>query len=134
MKESPTPELLLAPLEHVVLRAKMFEMGAPHVILGLAMDQPKLEDIANTVLTLKELGALQLNVDDEGYSPVDGTITFLGRLMANLPLDIRGTRLIAMGFCYGVLEDCIIMGMFVVASLNIFIDFFLSLEQYFKLQ
>lgn len=112
MEESPTPELLLAPLENIILRAKTFEMGAPHEILGLAMDPPKIEDIANTVLTLKELGALHLTVEDEGYSPIDGTITFLGRLMSNLPIDVRATRLIAMGFCYAVLEDCIIMGEF----------------------
>lgn len=118
MKESPIPELLLAPLENVVLRAKTFEMGAPHEILGMAMDAPKLGDIANTVLTLKELGALRLNVKDEGYSPIDGDITFLGRLMSNLPIDVRATRLIALGFCYGVLEDCIIMGEFKI--LNIF--------------
>lgn len=76
------------------------------------MDAPKLSDVANTVLTLKELGALNLDVEGEGYTPVDGDITFLGRLMANLPIDIRGSRLIALGYCYGVLEDCIIMGKF----------------------
>lgn len=139
MPESAVPELLLTPLENVILKAKTFDMDAPHVILGLAMDDsiPKMDDVANTVLSLKELGALQLTYKNEGYSPIDGDLTFLGRVMSNLPLDVRATRLIgkfiriiiiihifhsekfkfhrqffftAIGSCFGVLEECIIMG------------------------
>lgn len=102
--------MLLTPLENVVLKAKTFEMGAPHMILGLAMDRPHMETVANTILTLKELGALQLTVGDKGYSPIDGDLTYLGYLMSNLPIDVRSARLIAFGFCYGVLRECIIMG------------------------
>lgn len=110
MKSSAIPELLLTPLENVILKAKTFQMAAPHVILGLAMDSPKMEDVANTVLTLKELGAMQLTVSNEGYSSIDGELTYLGRVMAGLPIDVRSTRLIAIGYCYGVLRECIIMG------------------------
>lgn len=112
MRESAIPELLLTPLENVILKAKTFDMDAPHVILGLAMSDsiPKVDDVANTVLSLKELGALQLTHKNEGYSPVDGDLTFLGRIMSNLPIDVRATRLIAIGSCFGVLEECIIMG------------------------
>lgn len=112
MRESAIPELLLTPLENVILKAKTFEMDAPHVILGLAMDDsiPKVDDVANTILSLKELGALQLTNKNEGYSPIDGDLTYLGRIMSSLPIDVRGTRLIAIGSCFGVLEECIIMG------------------------
>lgn len=112
MRESAIPELLLTPLENVILRAKTFDMGAPHEILGLAMEdsRPQLNDIVNTILRLKELGALLLTNIDKGYTPNDGDLTFLGRIMANLPLDIRASRLIAIGFCFGVLEESIIMG------------------------
>lgn len=102
--------MLLTPLENVILKAKTFEMAAPHELLGLAMDRPNTLDVANTMLTLKELGALRLTLGDGGFSPIDGDLTFLGRVMSNLPIDIRSTRLIAIGFCYGVLYDCIIMG------------------------
>lgn len=85
-------------------------MAAPHELLGLAMDRPKMETVANTMLTLKELGALRLTVDGGDYSPIDGDMTFLGRVMSSLPIDIRASRLIAIGYCYGVLTDCIIMG------------------------
>lgn len=112
MKDSATPEILLSPLENVILKAKTFELEAPHVILGLAMDPPDMDDIANTVLTLKELGALHLTLRDLGYSSIDGDLTFLGHIMSNLPLDVRTTRLIALGYCFSVLEECIIMGKF----------------------
>lgn len=69
-----------------------------------------METVAHTMLTLKELGGLRLTLGDDGYSPIDGDLTFLGRLMSSLPIDIRATRLIAIGFCYGVLTECIIMG------------------------
>lgn len=108
--DTPIPEMLLTPLENVILKAKTFEMAAPHELLGLAMDRPNTLDVANTMLTLKELGALRLTLGDGGFSPIDGDLTFLGRVMSNLPIDIRSTRLIAIGFCYGVLSDCIIMG------------------------
>lgn len=92
------------------MKAKTFEMGPPHVILGLAMDRPQMEDVANTVLTLKEIGAMQLKIPNIGFSAIDGDLTFLGRLMSSLPIDVRSTKMIALGYCYGVLEECIIMG------------------------
>lgn len=83
MKDAAIPELLLSPLENVVLKAKTFDMGSPHVILGMAMEDatPKLDDVANTILLLKELGALKLTFKEEGYIPMDGDMTFLGRIM-----------------------------------------------------
>lgn len=110
LNTSAIPEMLLTPLENVILKAKTFDMAAPHVVLGLAMDPPKVDDVANTILTLKELGAMQLNIGNEGYSAIDGELTFLGRVMSNLPIDVRCTRLIAIGYCFGVLRECIIMG------------------------
>lgn len=110
MREFAVPEILLTPLENIVLKAKEFKMHKPHVILGLAMDPPKLADIATTILILKELGALLLEVRDEGYVDIDGDLTFLGKMMSSLPLDVRATRLIAIGYCFGLLEECVIMG------------------------
>lgn len=83
MTDSPTPEILLTPLENVILKAKTFELEAPHILLGLAIDPPDLYDVANTVLTLKELGALHLTLEDKGYSPIDGDLTFLGHIMSS---------------------------------------------------
>jgi len=102
--------MLRSPLENVVLKAKLLEMGPPHTILGLAMSPPNLSDIENTVLKLKELGALYLEKDVEDFVPYDGKLTIMGRLMASLPLNISLSRLVILGYVFSVLEESIHMG------------------------
>jgi hypothetical protein len=40
----------------------------------------------------------------------DGDITFMGYIMAKLPVDIRIAKLLLLGNMFSVLEECIIMG------------------------
>lgn len=40
----------------------------------------------------------------------DGDITFMGYVMAKLPVDIHIAKLILLGSIFSVLEECIIMG------------------------
>lgn len=110
MKENAIPELVSSPLENVILNAKLLEMGSPESILALAMDYPNLDDIANTILVLKEIGAL-LKTCNGKVDDMDGDISFIGRIMANLPLDVRISKFIILGYCFSVLEECIIIGM-----------------------
>lgn len=109
MEDSALPELLRSPLENVVLKTKMLDMGPPASLLALAMDKPNLNDIANTILQLKEIGALLRTVDGN-LCNLDGDITFIGRIMANLPLDVRVAKLIICGHCFSLLDECIIIG------------------------
>ncbi|KAM7362904.1 tudor domain containing 9 protein spindle E [Cochliomyia hominivorax] len=108
MDEFSIPEMIRSPLENVVLRAKLLDMGPPPDILGLAMSPPNLSDIHNTILTLKEVGALYTTVNGV-YSVQDGDISYMGRIMAALPLNIRLSRLIVFGYIFSVLEDAIII-------------------------
>lgn len=110
MTEDAVPELVSSPLENVILKSKLLEMGSPASILALAMDHPTLSDIANTILVLKENGALLRTCNGEP-SEVDGDISFIGRVMANLPIDVKITKLIILGYCFSVLDECIIIGM-----------------------
>lgn len=112
MEESALPELIRCPLENIILKTKLLDMGPPYAVLALALDTPNLSDIANTILVLKELGALQ-RTSDGIISVHDGDLTFMGRVMANLPVDVRVSRLIVLGFCFGVLEECVIMGKYI---------------------
>lgn len=109
MQPNSKPEMLRSPLEQVVLKSKLLDMGPPHAILALAMDQPKLSDIKNTILVLKELGGLYRTCNDV-LTENDGDLTFIGRVMASLPVDVRVTRMILFGYCFSVLEECIIIG------------------------
>lgn len=57
MATRSTPEILNAPLEKVVLQAKALNLKeTPAQILALALNPPNLKNIANTILTLKEVG------------------------------------------------------------------------------
>lgn len=111
MAETATPELITSPLENIVLKAKILDMGPPKAILGLAMDKPKLSDIANTILILKEVGAL-LRTLDGVVTDLDGDISFIGRIMANLPIDIKIAKFIILGYCFSIFDECLIIGEF----------------------
>jgi ATP-dependent RNA helicase TDRD9 len=109
MQEQSTPEILRCPLESVVLKAKMLNMGSPASILAFALDPPNLSDIRNTILILKEMGALLRTCNGQLIS-LDGDLTFIGRVMAALPIDILSSRLIIFGYIFSLLEDCMIIG------------------------
>lgn len=123
MLEDAIPELVTSPLENVILKAKLLEMGPPAAILALAMDHPKLNDIANTILILKEVGAL-LRTCDGKPNDMDGDISFMGRIMAHLPLDVKIAKFIILGYCFSILDECIVIGM--NASIYKFLHFFLN--------
>lgn len=109
LKEYSTPEILCSPLDSLVLRSKLLDMGTPAEILGLAMSPPDLEDIHNTIRSLKEMGALY-RLKEGRYILQDGNITFMGRIMAEMPIDIQLTRLILFGFMFSVSSEAIIIG------------------------
>ena len=83
-------------------------MGEPQKILALALDPPNMSDICRTILSLKQIGALALKSNGI-ISPVDGDLTFLGKVAANLPLDPHLSKLIVMGFVFGCLRETIII-------------------------
>ncbi|CAG9789289.1 unnamed protein product [Diatraea saccharalis] len=102
------PEIVRCPLERLVLLAKMLDMGPPSDVLALAMDPPDMSNIHRTILVLKEMGAMKKLSDGE-WCPSDGDLTYLGRVMAKLPIDVRVSKLIMLGYIFGCLDECIIM-------------------------
>ncbi|XP_063539253.1 probable ATP-dependent RNA helicase spindle-E [Cydia strobilella] len=106
-QDSP-PEIVRCPLERLVLLAKMLDMGPPSDVLALAMDPPEMAHIQRTMLVLKEIGALKKTVDGE-WSSSDGDLTYMGRIMARLPLDVKVSKIIILGHIFGCLDDSIIM-------------------------
>ncbi|XP_052863697.1 probable ATP-dependent RNA helicase spindle-E [Anopheles cruzii] len=108
MQETTMPEMIRCRLSNVVLKAKMLDMGPPHAILALALNPPKLSDVSNTILQLKEVGAL-LRTSQGEYTPLDGDMTFLGQLMCALPLDLPVAKLVILGYVYSVLQEAIII-------------------------
>lgn len=43
-------------------------------------------------------------------NPHDGELTFLGRILAALPVDVKIGKLIVMGYVFGCLKECLIIG------------------------
>lgn len=55
------------------------------------------------------MGALTLTINGK-YDPYDGDRTFMGSVMAKLPIDFRLGRLIVLGHVLGCVDDAIIIG------------------------
>ncbi|XP_068016320.1 ATP-dependent RNA helicase TDRD9 [Melanerpes formicivorus] len=106
--EKPIPEILRCPLGATVLKIKMLDMGGPKDLLLTALSPPAVHDIERTILQLKELGALTTCVQTE-ENPYDGELTFLGKVLAHLPVDLHLGKLIVLGHLFGCLEECLII-------------------------
>ncbi|NXS99241.1 TDRD9 helicase, partial [Jacana jacana] len=106
--EKSVPEILHCPLGTTVLKIKKLNMGPPKALLATALSPPSIVDIERAILHLKELGALTTNVQAE-ENPHDGELTFLGNVMAQLPVDLHLGKLIVLGHVFGCLEECLII-------------------------
>ena len=53
-----------------------------------------------------QVGAL---ATPDPYNPHDGDLTLMGRILAELPVDIRIGKLMLLGHVFGMLEECIII-------------------------
>lgn len=73
----------MAPLENIILKIKQFGLARIHIVLGLAMDPPKMEDVVSSVISLKELGSLLPTCEENELSIIDGDITPLGRIQVS---------------------------------------------------
>ncbi|KAK2826057.1 hypothetical protein Q5P01_020271 [Channa striata] len=102
------PEMLLSPLPMILLKVKLLDMGDPRSLLSTALSPPNLRDIVRTVLQLKEMGALSAKTDNTGQN-VDGELTFLGRVLAHLPVDLYLGKMIVLGHVFGCLDECLII-------------------------
>ncbi|CAL1575135.1 unnamed protein product [Knipowitschia caucasica] len=102
------PELLLAPLARILLKVKLLDMGDPRSVLSTALSPPNYDDIVRTVLQLKEMGVLSTESETCRQNE-DGQLTFLGRVLAHLPVDLHLGKMIVLGHVFGCLEECLII-------------------------
>ncbi|KAE8586841.1 hypothetical protein XENTR_v10021777 [Xenopus tropicalis] len=107
--ENVIPEMLRSPLGSTILKVKLLDMGEPRALLATALSPPNITDIERTILLLKELGALAVSGKRENENPYDGELTFLGKVLAQLPVDLQLGKLIVLGHVFGCLEECIII-------------------------
>ncbi|XP_044263984.1 probable ATP-dependent RNA helicase spindle-E [Tribolium madens] len=123
MKQSTIPELQRAPLENVILYMKLLGLNdTPKNVLSLAISPPNLKDVERCVWHLKEVGAL-LQTCRGHFTAADGDITFMGRVMGSLPIDIHLSKLIILGHMFSCLDDAVIMAAGCMTK-NIFVQNF----------
>ncbi|XP_004603827.1 ATP-dependent RNA helicase TDRD9 [Sorex araneus] len=103
------PEMLRCPLGSTILKVKLLDMGEPRALLATALSPPSLSDIERTILLLKEVGALAISGQREDENPHDGELTFLGRVLAQLPVNQQLGKLIVLGHIFGCLDECLII-------------------------
>uniref|UniRef100_A0A8C6BQ19 ATP-dependent RNA helicase TDRD9 n=1 Tax=Monodon monoceros TaxID=40151 RepID=A0A8C6BQ19_MONMO len=109
------PEMLRCPLGSTILKVKLLDMGEPRALLATALSPPSLSDIERTILLLKEVGALAVSGQRGDENPHDGKLTFLGRVLAQLPVNQQLGKLIVLGHAFGCLDECLI----IAASLSL---------------
>ncbi|ODN04338.1 putative ATP-dependent RNA helicase TDRD9 [Orchesella cincta] len=108
LEQECQPEMLKSSLESVVLQVKLLDMGTPENVLSWAVDPPSSSLISRAVANLKEIGALTINAGGK-YDVYDGDLTFVGRVLSRLPIDIRLGRLILLGHVFDCLEETVII-------------------------
>ena len=62
------------------------------------------------LIYLVKVGALAVSGQREDENPHDGELTFLGRVLAQLPVNQQLGKLIVLGHVFGCLDECLIIG------------------------
>lgn len=61
-------------------------------------------------LLCPQVGALAISGQREDENPHDGELTFLGRVLAQLPVNAQLGKLIVLGHVFGCLDECLVIG------------------------
>lgn len=118
MAQYEVPEFERTPLENYVLKAKLIdERLPPKEVLVYALSPPCLEDIDSAVLNLKRMSAFAVKVtkkdekeeESEEYDREDGNLTTLGYIMAQLPMDIMLSKLVALGLVFDCTYEAVVI-------------------------
>lgn len=67
------------------------------------------------------MGALSAKSDVRGQNE-DGELTFLGLVLAHLPVDLYLGKMVVLGHIFGCLDECLVIGQSVIMLLgNVFV-------------
>ena len=130
LDDHPRPEILRSPLETPILKLKIYEPHKePQDILLKTITPPSEENIIKTLFRLEKMGALIqgryiTDIDDNEETKINttkngitfakkiekkahyksGIITKVGRIFAELPIDIKYSRLIMIAYALGEID------------------------------
>ena len=136
LTDHPKAEILRTPLETPILKLKIYEpTKEPQDILMKTIEPPEEDKIINTLFRLEKMGALiKGKVQKDDYNSLSmkkkvnyksGVITTIGKIFAELPIDIKYSRLIMISYALGEIE----LGITLAAILSQERPIFLSSEK-----
>ena len=115
LKKYPSPEILRIPLEKVILKLKIYNCGEPRDILHQAIDKPSDLAIDHSIINLFYYGALR-----ECDNSESGILTTIGKIYAELPIDIKYSRLIMLSRGFNMIDFGIIVASILSQDKSIF--------------
>lgn len=96
-------------ITHRILRPSCKGNARCYVEL-LCMLKVFLYDVLIVSKPFSQMGALALKRDSPNNDNDDGELTFLGRVLAYLPVDLHLGKLIALGHVFGCMQESLIIG------------------------
>ncbi|KAI9472058.1 MAG: P-loop containing nucleoside triphosphate hydrolase protein [Benjaminiella poitrasii] len=94
MRAQQVPELLRTPLEQLCLTVKAMGHEDVRAFLAKAIDPPSIKALDAAIRSLRQVDAID----------VQGELTPLGKHMANIPADLRISKMLLFGSVFGCLE------------------------------
>ena len=122
LNDYPSPEILRISLDKTILKLKVSKCGEPDIILSKTIQPPFEKNKYKSIKHLQRNGALTTtDVDNrECKYYKSGDLTALGRIYAELPVDVVYCRLIMLFFAFGYCEVGIILGSILSQEKSIF--------------
>ncbi|CAO0799169.1 unnamed protein product [Mucor circinelloides] len=96
MRAQQVPELLRTPLEQLCLTVKAMGEHDVRKFLQRAIDPPSVAAMDSAIRSLREVEAIELTER--------GDLTALGKHMANIPADLRISKMLLFGSVFGCLD------------------------------
>ena len=146
LTDYPESEILRMPLERLILKLKIYKIiKEPQEILMKTIKPLKKDKIINTILKLENIGALTLgyfpkkregifkenetmiiskkeSLNKTIYKYKSGNITKVGRIFAELPIDIKYSRLIIIAYALGQIDLGITLAAILSQEKSIFLS------------
>lgn len=99
MRAQQIPELLRTPLEQLCLTVKAMGEHDVRKFLARAIDPPSVAALDSAIRSLREVEAIDLTER--------GDLTALGKHMANIPADLRISKMLIFGSVFGCLDPIV---------------------------
>ena len=56
-----------------------------------------------------KVGALTVRMRNGTINPCDGELTFIGKVIGQLPIDVHLGKLLVLSYVFGCLEECLVI-------------------------